>query len=225
MLVKDWMNKDVITIEEKDSMQDAIKLLKEHDIRMLPVMKMGKLVGIVTDRDLKRASASDATLLEIHELIYLLSRIKVKEIMTKNPITVPFDHTVEETAEILLTDKISGAPVVDHEGQLVGTITQSDIFKVLVSLTGLSKRGISFSFMVEDRSGSIKDVTDIIRKYGGRIASILSSYDRVPKGHRRVYVRMYNIDRSKLPQLKDELREKAALLYMVDHRENVREIY
>jgi acetoin utilization protein AcuB len=78
---------------------------------------------------------------------------------------------------------------------------------------------------VEDRSGSIKDVTDIIRKYGGRIASILSSYDRVPKGNRRVYVRMYNIDRSKLPQLKDELREKAALLYMVDHRENVREIY
>jgi acetoin utilization protein AcuB len=225
MLVKDWMNKDVITIEEKDSMQDAIKLLKEHDIRMLPVMKMGKLVGIVTDRDLKRASASDATLLEIHELIYLLSRIKVKEIMTKNPITVPLDHTVEETAEILLTNKISGAPVVDHEGQLVGTITQSDIFKVLVSLTGLSKRGISFSFMVEDRSGSIKDVTDIIRKYGGRIASILSSYDRVPKGNRRVYVRMYNIDRSKLPQLKDELREKAALLYMVDHRENVREIY
>ncbi|UCF83038.1 MAG: CBS domain-containing protein [Desulfobacteraceae bacterium] len=225
MLVKDWMNKEVITIEEKDSIQLAIKLLKEHDIRMLPVMKKGKLVGIVTDRDLKRTSASDATTLEMHELIYILSRIKVKEIMTKNPITVPFDYTVEETAEILLTNKISGAPVVDHEGQIVGTITQSDIFKVLVSLTGLSKRGISFCFMVEDRSGSIKEVTEIIRTYGGRMASILSTYERIPKGYRKVYVRMYNINRSNVPQLKEELKEKAALLYMVDHRENVREIY
>lgn len=225
MLVKDWMSKDVIKIDENESMQEAIKYLKEHDIRMLPVMKKGKLVGIVTDRDLKRASASDATLLEIHELIYVLAQIKVKEIMTKNPITVPFDYTVEETAEILLTNKISGAPVVDHEGQLMGTITQSDIFKVLVSLTGLSKRGISFSFMVEDRSGSIKEVTDIIRAYGGRMASILSSYERIPKGYRRVYVRMYNVDRSRIPQLKEELKAKAALLYMVDHRENAREIF
>ncbi|UCB49286.1 MAG: CBS domain-containing protein [Deltaproteobacteria bacterium] len=225
MLVKDWMSKDVIKIDENESMQEAIKYLKEHDIRMLPVMKKGKLVGIVTDRDLKRASASDATLLEIHELIYILAQIKVKEIMTKNPITVPFDYTVEETAEILLTNKISGAPVVDHEGQLMGTITQSDIFKVLVSLTGLSKRGISFSFMVEDRSGSIKEVTDIIRAYGGRMASILSSYERIPKGYRRVYVRMYNVDRSRIPQLKEELKAKAALLYMVDHRENAREIF
>lgn len=225
MLVKDWMSKDVIKIDENESMQEAIKYLKEHDIRMLPVMKKGKLVGIVTDRDLKRASASDATLLEIHELIYILAQIKVKEIMTKNPITVPFDYTVEETAEILLTNKISGAPVVDHEGQLMGTITQSDIFKVLLSLTGLSKRGISFAFMVEDRSGSIKEVTDIIRAYGGRMASILSSYARIPKGYRRVYVRMYNVDRSRIPQLKEELKAKAALLYMVDHRENAREIF
>lgn len=225
MLVRDWMNKDVITIDEKDSMHDAIRLLKEHDIRMLPVMKNGKLVGVLTDRDLKRASASDATLLEIHELIYILSHIKIKEIMTKNPITVPFDYTVEETAEVLLSHKISGAPVVDHDGKVIGTITKSDIFRVLVSLTGLTKRGISFCFMVEDRSGSIKEITDIIRKYGGRLASILSSYERIPKGYRRVYVRMYNIDRARQPQLKAELKEKAALLYIVDHRENVREIF
>jgi acetoin utilization protein AcuB len=225
MLVKNWMNKTVITVNVEDSMQDATKLLKENDIRMLPVMKEGKLVGIITDRDLKRASASDATTLEIHELLYLLSEIKVKEIMTKDPITVPFDYTVEETAEVLLTHKISGAPVVDQNGELVGTIAQSDIFRVLVSLTGLSKRGISFAFLVEDRSGSIKEVTDVIRKHGGRMASILSSYDSVPAGYRKVYIRMYNIDRARLPQLREELGEKAALLYMVDHRENKREIY
>ena len=83
MLVTNWMSKNIITVDENDSMQDAMKLLKEHDIRMLPVVKKGKLVGIVTDRDLKRASASDATTLEIHELFYLLTRIKVKNLMTQ----------------------------------------------------------------------------------------------------------------------------------------------
>ena len=225
MLVKNWMSKDLITIDVEDSMHEAMKLLKKNDIRMLPVMKKGELVGIITDRDLKRASASDATTLEIHELLYLLSEIKVKEIMTKDPITVPFDHTLEETAQVLLENKISGALVIDQEGNIVGTITQSDIFRALVSLTGLSKRGVSFSVLIEDSPGSIKEVSDVIRKYNGRMASILSSYDQMPAGYRKVYIRIYNIHRSRLPQLREELREKAALLYMVDHRENKREIY
>ena len=110
MLVKNWMNKQVITVDAEDSMMDAMRLMKEHHIRMLPVMDKHKLVGIVTDRDLKRASASDATSLEIHELLYLIPKIKVREIMSKNPITVPYDFTVEETAEILLDNKISGTP-------------------------------------------------------------------------------------------------------------------
>jgi acetoin utilization protein AcuB len=101
MLVKNWMSKNVITVDVNDSMQDAMKNLKEHDIRMLPVMKKGKLVGIITDRDLKKASASDATTLEVHELLYLLMKIKVKDIMTRDVITVPPDYTVEETAQVL----------------------------------------------------------------------------------------------------------------------------
>src|SRR5210317_259382 len=98
MLVSNWMSKDVITIDVNDSMHDAIKLMKQNDIRMLPVVKKGKLVGIVTDRDLKRASASDATTLDVHELLYLVSKIKVGNIMTKDPITVPQNFTVEKTA-------------------------------------------------------------------------------------------------------------------------------
>ena len=225
MLVKNWMSKKVITIDVKDSMQNAIKVLKENDISMLPVMKKGKLVGVITDRDLKRASASDATTLEIHELLYLLSQIKVDDIMTKNPITVPLDYTVEEAAQILLEKKISGAPVVDLDGAVVGTITQTDIFKALVSLTGLGKRGISFALLLDDRPGSIKEVADIIRKYGGRMASILSSYDQVPEGQRKVYIRMYDVERSKLPEVEKELKGTAKLLYMVDHSRNKREIY
>ena len=225
MLVSKSMSKNVITIDVDDSMQEAVKLMKQRDIRMLPVLKKGKLVGVVTDRDLKRASASDATTLDVHELLYLVSKIKVGNIMTKDPITVPQNFTVEETAVVLLKNKISGAPVVDQNGQLVGTITQTDLFRVLVSLTGVGKGGIQFAFQLEDRPGSIKEVADVIRLYGGRMVSILTSYEDVPDGYRKVFIRMHSIERVRLQQLKEELSYKAALIYMVDHRENIREIF
>ncbi len=225
MLVKNWMSKPAITIDADASMHDAIKLLKSHNIKMLPVMEKVNLVGIVTDRDIKRASASDATSLEIHELLYLISKIKIREIMTKNPITVPQDYTVEETAEILLKHNISGVPVVDQFSDVIGTITQNDIFRILISLTGAEKRGIQFGVEVEDRPGSIKEVTDIIREYGGRMASILTSYDMAPEGYRRVYIRMYGIDRFKINKLKEAIGEKASLLYLIDRREVHRETF
>jgi len=225
MLVKNWMSTKVVTIDANDAMQDAMRVLKEHGIRMLPVMKKGKLVGIVTDRDLKKASASDATTLEIHELLYLLTKIKVNDIMTRDPIAVPPDYTVEETARVLLDGKISGAPVVDDYGQVVGIITQTDLFRVLISLTGIGNGGIQFGFQVEDKPGSIKEVADVIRAFGGRMVSILTSYDDVPNGYRKVYIRMHSIERSQLQKLKNTLSEKAALLYVIDHLENSREIY
>jgi acetoin utilization protein AcuB len=156
--------------------------------------------------------------------MYLLSKIKVKEIMTKDPVTVLPDHTIEETAEILLTNKISGVPVLDRKGKIVGAITQSDIFKALVSLTGLSRRGISFGFLLKDEAGTIKEVADIVRIHGGRMASILSTYERAPEGYRKVYIRMYQVDRTKMGEIIKEFK-KNGLLYMVDHREDKREIY
>lgn len=225
MLVKNWMSKKVITIDENDSMQDAINLTKQHKINMLPVMKKGKLTGIVTDRDLKKASASDATTLDVHELLYLISKIKIKDIMSKKPLTVPFNFTIEETASMLLENNISGAPVVDNDKQVIGVITQADIFKVILSLTGIAKKGIHFGFKVKDMPGSIKEVADIIRNYGGRMASILTSYERVPQGYRNVYIRAYGIDRSKFKNLLSDLKKAAGLLYYVDHTENKREIF
>ncbi len=225
MLVKNWMNRQVITVNAADTMLDATRALKEHDIRMLPVMRDGNLVGVVTDRDIKRASASDATSLEAHELLYIIANIKIDEIMTRDPITVSHDHTVEEAAEILLKNKISGAPVVGAAGELMGIITQTDIFRVLISLTGVGKRGIQFAFKLADRPGSIKEVADIIRSYGGRMTSILTSYEQAPKGYRHVYIRFHECDRNRLDQLIDACRKTATLLYIVDHRENRRKIY
>ncbi|RJR50110.1 MAG: CBS domain-containing protein [Desulfobacteraceae bacterium] len=225
MLVENWMNRNVVTVDAEDSMLDAMKLLKEKNIRRLPVLRGGRLVGIVTDRDLKKASPSEATTLEAHELLYLTAKIKVEEIMTPNPVTVPFNYTVEEAAQILLDRKISGLPVVDKDGNVVGTITQTDMFRVLISLTGFGKEGIQFAFSLEDRPGSIKEVADIIRKYKGRVASILSSFEHAPQGYRTVYIRAYDLDRAQVPELRRELQKAAKLIYVIDHRENKREIY
>lgn len=225
MLVKNWMSHNPIWVGLNDTMDHAVGLLKEHRINMLPVMDRGAIVGVITDRDLKRASASDATTLDIHELLYLISRIRVGDIMSRNPATVPMDYTVEEAADILLQKKISGVPVVDRDNKLVGVITRTDLFRVLISLTGFGKKGVQFAFEVEDRPGSIKELADIVREFGGRLASILTSYERVSEGKRKVYIRAYGLERKNLEALKHRLQEKAILLYLVDHRENRREIY
>jgi len=225
MLVKYWMNREIVTISADDSMETASRQMRKNNIKMLPVMDKGKLVGVITDRDLKRASASDATSLENHELMYLLTKIAVRSIMSKNPVTVSEDYTVEETAEVLLKHKISGVPVKDATGQIVGAITKSDIFRALISLTGVGKGGIQFAFQIEDRPGSIKEITDIIRAHGGRMISILSSYAGVSEGLRKVYIRMYGINNEALSRLETSLQKTATILYMVDHVENKRKIH
>lgn len=225
MLVKNWMSKDVVTVDADDSMQNAIYILQEQNIKMLPVMDDGNLVGIITDRDLKKASPSDATTLDMHELLFLISKIKVRDLMKKPVYTVPPDYTVEEAAALLLEKKISGLPVVDESDRLVGIITRSDIFRVLISLSGLGKKGIQFAIQIKDMPGIIKEVRELIHEYGGRTASILSSSDNAPVDHLNFYFRIYQIDRQKLPSLLADIKEKGTLLYMVDHRENKRIIY
>lgn len=225
MLVLNWMSKPAITVESADSMAEATKLLKEKNIRFLPVVERKKIVGVITDRDLKRASASDATSLDIHELFYLISKIKVKDIMTKDPFVVVPDLSIEETSKLFLKNKISGAPVVDSDDKIVGVITQSDLFRILTTLTGVDRSGIQLAFQVIDRPDSLKDITDIIRHYNGRIMSILTSYEKTPDGFRNVYIRAYQIDRTRLSELIKELHENFTMLYMIDHARGEREIY
>lgn len=224
MLVKYWMHPKVETIDADDSMENAIKLMKRNEGRLLPVTRQGRLVGVVTDRDLKRASASEATSLDVHELLYLLTKIKVASIMSTPAVSVPPDFTVEETAALMLRHRISGVPVV-AEGRIVGAITQAEVNRLLVSLTGLGDQGLQLAFLAPDQPGSIKWLADEIRAYGGRLLSVLSSYDRVPKGFRKIYIRAYNLERDRLPELLAELGTRAKLLYLVDHKHNRREIF
>jgi acetoin utilization protein AcuB len=225
MLIRYWMNKPVITVEKNDSMQRATQLMKENHIKLLPVIDNGSLCGIISDRDLKRASASDATSLDVHELLYLLSKIKVADIMTRKVVTVHQNWTVEEAADVMLERKISGVPVIDDEDRLCGIITQTDMFKATLYITGLKKRGFHLALVLEDTPGSIMEIVNVVRQFGGRMASILSTYERAPQGYRNVYLRFYDISRDRIDDMLKLLKEKAKLRYMVDHRENRRTLF
>lgn len=222
MLVKGWMTTDVITIDEDISMMKAGQIMKENSISRLPVLKNGKLVGIITDRDVKEASPSKATTLDIHELYYLLSELKVKDVMAKKVITCSPEDTVEKAAVKMLEYRISGLPVVDKEKNVVGIITKNDIFKVLISITGVYRGGAQFAFNLPDTPGSIKEVADVIRKHGGNMVSILTSYDSCEEDCRHVFIRIGEIEKNKLAALEKELDEKFILLYTVkDALENI----
>jgi acetoin utilization protein AcuB len=216
MLLKNWMTRNPITVDPDTPMMDADHLMKENKIRCLPVLKGKKLVGIVTDHDIKAASASSATTLDMHELLYLLAKVMVKDVMTKDPISISEDDTVEEAAVVMLRHKISRLPVMSGRNELVGIITDTDIFKVLVSLTGIYRGGIQFAFELEDRSGSIKEVGDVIREFGGRMVSVLSSYEDAREGFRKVFIRMKEIDRTRMKELRERLEKEFRVLYVID---------
>jgi acetoin utilization protein AcuB len=225
MLVKNWMSQPAITIDADALIEDAIKILQKHEIHMLPVMQNGQLVGVVTERDLKGASPCDVTSENLQENGNLLSGIKVKKIMTHDPVTVPYAYTLEETVEKFLVNKISSLPVVNQQQKVIGVITKSDLYQLILILTGYGKKGLELGIELVDRPGYLKEITDIMRDYGGRISSILSTQERADKGNRRLYIRVFDIDQPSLQHFKEVIKERAILLYVVDHSKKNREIY
>lgn len=132
--VKEWMTAQTVSIRDDATLPDAHELMREYNIRRLPVLDAnGMLVGIVSQTDVREAQPSDATSLSIYELNYLLAKLKIKSIMTTNPVTVSPDDSVANAAQIMLERKIGGLPVV-KDGQLIGMITESDIFRMVVKL-------------------------------------------------------------------------------------------
>ncbi len=131
-LVKDWMTRDVVTIPPDMTLPEAHRLMEDKKIRRLPVLNEGRLVGIVTRGDIRGAEPSGATSLSIWEVNYLLAKLKIGEIMTTHPVSITADETIGEAARLMLEKKISGLPVVDNVGHLVGIITESDIFRLVV---------------------------------------------------------------------------------------------
>src|SRR5271157_6610100 len=126
------MSKDLITVDEDGSIIKASKLMKQNRVRHLPVLRKGRLVGIVSDRELKEATPSKATTLDIHEMYHLLDNIKVQSLMPKQLYTIGPEQTVEKAAAIMLKHNISALPVVDSKGGLEGIISKGDIFEAFV---------------------------------------------------------------------------------------------
>ena len=215
MLIKDWMTHDPITINDDTSMIKAIHIMKERRFRRLPVVSAGKLVGMVTDRDLKEAAPSKATTLDVHELYYLLAELQVKEIMSHNPLNVSQNDTVEHAAQIMLDHTISGLPVVDADGKVVGIITQSDVFRAFMHITGVLQVGTQFALRLEDRAGLIKEVMDLLRARGARFVSMMSSYTTARAGFRDVYIRVKNMSPEEVAAAKEELASLYEVLYVV----------
>jgi acetoin utilization protein AcuB len=216
MLISEWMSRDVITVTPDTSMMKASKILKEKNIRRLPVVDdNGKMVGIVTDRDIKEASPSKATTLDVHELYYLLSEIKIKDIMTKNPFCVNENGTVEKAAVVMREKKVEGLPVVDDDDKVVGIITETDIFNVMIDITGVYQGGLQMGFQLPNTPGSLKEVLTDLRASKARIISILTSYDQGGPDTRRVYIRIADMDKSEENQLRQSLEEKYDLIFCV----------
>jgi acetoin utilization protein AcuB len=188
MYVSDWMTKKVFTIEADDYLSTAFSVMKEKGVKHLPVIKGNKLKGLVSDRDIKEYSPSKATSLDIHELHYLLAKTRIKDIMRTRIITTTPDTPVEEAAMIMLDGNIGCLPVLDN-GNLVGIISDKDIFHALVDITGIRHGGNRVCVTVEDKPGSIREVADIIRQYGFHLQGILTSYEGVKDGYRKVVIR------------------------------------
>lgn len=130
--IRDWMTESVISVTSDTPITTAHQIMKKNRIRRLPVVNDGKLIGIVTIGDVREASPSGVTTLSIWELNYLWSQLKVENVMTRKVYTVNHNEPMINAARIMLESKISGLPVVDDEGRLVGIVTESDVFRMVV---------------------------------------------------------------------------------------------
>ncbi len=162
MFVRDRMTASPMTINDSVPVIEAGEIFRKNNFARLPVMHDGKLVGIITQDDLLKVSPSQATTLSVWELNYVLSKLLIKDAMTKNPVIVSPNATLEEAALLMREKEIGALPVIDQD-KLVGIITESDIFDAFIDLMGLKRIGTRISIDLEDRVGAIAQITDLLR--------------------------------------------------------------
>ncbi len=222
MLIKDWMAKDVHTVDENTSLMRATRIMKENNIRRLPVVSHGKIIGIITDRDVKDASPSKTTTLDIHELYYLLSEMKVKDVMTPTPLTVNGDESLEKAALIMLENKISGLPVVDENGYLAGLISETDILRGFIHLSGLKDGAIQYVFDLPDEPGVVTRLVKYLRDHHCRVISILTSFEDAADGRKQVAIRVQPSEGQDIDELTESLKKEYTILYAA--RDELKEV-
>lgn len=193
MLIRNWMTTDVIAVTPETSLLKLSKLMRDNNIRRVPVVdEKGCLAGIISDRDVRDASPSKATTLDMYEMHYLLAELKAKDIMTPRPFTVKPTDTVEKAAMLMLDNKFGGLPVVEEDGFLAGIISDQDVFKALVTITGVREGGIQLGIEIANQPGAMKPVFDLLRAHGARILSVLSANNQ--EGDRQVFLRIRDME-------------------------------
>ena len=170
MFVGERMSRPVISVSPEEPINEVLAMFRTEHIRRAPVMKEGKLVGIVSERDLLNASPSAATTLSVWELNYLISKVKVRDVMSKKVITVDRDTPIEEAARIMADKKIGGLPVI-REGKVVGMITETDLFKVLLELMGARQKALRVTVTIAEKPGQLEKLTKAIAHNGGNFVS------------------------------------------------------
>src|SRR5574339_211145 len=170
MFVGERMSRPVISVSPDDPINEVLAMFRNEHIRRAPVMKEGKLVGIVSERDLLNASPSSVTTLSVWEMNYLISKVKVKDVMTRKVITVDKDTPIEEAARIMADQKIGGLPVMSA-GTVVGMITETDLFKTFLELMGARQKAIRVTATVPEQPGELAKVTKAISNHGGDFIS------------------------------------------------------
>ncbi len=199
MYVGRRMTRNPITATPETSHSEAMKLLREYRIRRLPILDDGKLVGIVVEKDLLSAQPSPATTLSIYEIYSLLDQLTMKSIMAKPVYTVEESCPLEEAARIMVEKKIGCLPVMRGE-ELVGIITETDIFRALVEILGDEEVGLAFSIRLEDKPGALAAVTQAIADAGGNIVSLVT-FRGADSATREIYIKERGANREKLEQL------------------------
>jgi acetoin utilization protein AcuB len=172
MLVGRRMTRDPITVGPDMPIADALELMRQKKVRRFPVVdKKGKLIGIVSQDDLLHASPSSVTSLNVWEVTYLLSKVKVKEVMAKDVITICEDCTVEEAAAVMQENKVSGLPVM-RDDDLVGIITESDMFRIFLELFEAKEKGVRLTVMAPYVKGSLAELSSTVTERGGLILAL-----------------------------------------------------
>jgi len=170
MFVGERMSRPVITVSPDMPINDCLAMFRKEHIRRAPVMKDGKLVGIVSERDLLNATPSSVTTLSIWELNYLISKVTVKNVMAKKVVTVDQDTPIEEAARIMADKKIGGVPVLSS-GKVVGIITETDLFKIFLELMGARQKALRVTATITDKPGQLAKLTRAIAHNGGNFLS------------------------------------------------------
>jgi acetoin utilization protein AcuB len=168
------MKANPITVGPQDSFRHAMNLIRQRGIRHLPVVEGGRLVGIVTDRDVRQASPSAATSLEVHELHYLLEKIKIRDIMTSEVVTAMPEMPIEAAARLMLTHRIGSLPVLRGMA-LVGIITETDILSAFVEVMGIQAEQTRLELVLEERAGAFLDACRTVQDQGGDIISVVTA--------------------------------------------------